>query len=410
MAMTPRPDQIKTAEEAKKVLDRYNLVYIAGEERSGKTLSSVLICEESKDINKILVVTVKKAIEGWSNTFDEFKTNSRFTIINYESIHKIKIKDFDCIILDEAHSKVSSYPKKSFTWKNTRKYTKNKKIIYLSATPYAQGPQLLYNQFSLSDYSPWIHFSTYYSWYKKYAKLTKKGEYKTIHIGHNLTKTDYASIRPEDILDSVQHLLVIKLRKDSGITQEPKDVLHFIELSKRVKEIYNTILIDKVIRLRHKGKKYTLVCDSQIKLRWSLHMLEGGTLKIDGEYLDLGNSEKVDYILTKWGDTKDMVIMHQYKADKIKLETNFKNAKILQATSSALGVDLSMYNDLIIYSQDFSTSRHSQRRARQAHPDRTKPINVHFLLIKNAVSHQIYKTVSINKKNFVDSVFEKTKL
>jgi len=136
-------------------------------------------------------------------------------------------------------------------------------------------------------------------------------------------------------------------------------------------------------------------------------MLEGGTLKINDDYITLGNIEKVDYILTKWGDTKDIVIMYNYIEEEFKLKRYFKHARILQSTSYAEGVDLSMYKHLVVYSKDFSTARYTQRRARQANIERKDPINVHYLLVKNAVSHKAYKTVSVNKKNYVDTVFER---
>lgn len=139
-------------------------------------------------------------------------------------------------------------------------------------------------------------------------------------------------------------------------------------------------------------------------------MLEGGVAKIEDEYLVLLNAEKIDYIKTSWSDSKDLVIMYQYKAEKTKLEAEFKHASILQATSFAEGVDLSMYKHLVIYSQDFSTSKHSQRRARQANKQRTEEINVHFLLVKKGISEQVYETVSVNKTNFIDSLFSKEQL
>ena len=70
-------------------------------------------------------------------------------------------------------------------------------------------------------------------------------------------------------------------------------------------------------------------------------------------------------------------------------------------------IDLSKIKYLIIYSQDFSTARHTQRRARQANREREDEIKVHFLLVKNALSDQVYESVSINKINFVDSVYKK---
>jgi hypothetical protein len=101
-----------------------------------------------------------------------------------------------------------------------------------------------------------------------------------------------------------------------------------------------------------------------------------------------------------------MVIMYQYIAEGQKLRASFKNALILQGTSFAEGIDLHAYKHLIIYSQDFSTARHTQRRARQANLNRLEPIKVHYILVKGGISSNVYKSVSVNKKNFVDTVFE----
>ena len=153
-----------------------------------------------------------------------------------------------------------------------------------------------------------------------------------------------------------------------------------------------------------------VVCDNVSRLRTVLHQLEGGTVKNGDVGYVLANREKADYILKQFGDSKDLVIMYNYKAELTKLEAIFKRALLLQATSYAEGVDLSMYKHLVIYSQDFSTARHTQRRARQANMDRREAITVHFLLVKKALSEQVYKTVSVNKRNYVDSLFEKVKL
>jgi ERCC4-related helicase len=119
----------------------------------------------------------------------------------------------------------------------------------------------------------------------------------------------------------------------------------------------------------------------------------------------LPNQEKIDFILANFGDSPDVVIMYQYIAEKAKLEAHFKKATILQATSYAEGVDLSSYAHLIIYSQDWSTARHSQRRARQANMARKEPIKVHFLLSAKAISEQVYTAVAKNKVNYIDSLY-----
>ena len=207
-------------------------------------------------------------------------------------------------------------------------------------------------------------------------------------------------------MNDVDHLFITYTRKDLGFKQEPDDVIHWIELDDITKKVYNELLEHELVAFSHG----MLVCDTKSKLRTSLHQLEGGTMKIEDNRYVLSNTEKIDYIKDRWGDSADLVIMYNFIKERDKLEEAFRQATILQATSNAEGVDLSGFRHLVVYSQDYSTARHTQRRARQANMKREDPIHVHFLLVRKAISEQVYKTVSVNKKNYVDSVFAKEQL
>lgn len=403
--MKPWPEQIELAQKGFDILSKHGLVYFAMEERTGKTLTSALVCEMCPNVTNVLVITKLKAIKGWVDTLKAWDHTKTYTVVNYHQAKKHK-GNFQLVILDEAHSYISAYPKRSAMWSDIHKLIYGVPIIYSSATPHAQGKQMLFNQFAMSKYSPFKKYKDFYTFFKDYA-VRKNGELPTVRIGPAQTAVDYKAVNDELIEAAVKHLFITRTRKEQGFEFEPVDHLHYIQLSNSIKDVYNTLAKDRMLEFTHanSGKDYTLICDSGIKLRWALHMLEGGTLKIDNEYIDLGNVEKVDYILQTWGDTKDLAIMYQYKADKIKLEKYFKNAELFQATSFAEGVDLSHKEHLVIYSQDFSTAKHSQRRARQANRARNTPINVHFLLVKKGISEQVYKTVAVNKQDFVDSRF-----
>lgn len=147
-----------------------------------------------------------------------------------------------------------------------------------------------------------------------------------------------------------------------------------------------------------------------MKLRTTLHMLEGGCAKDEDSYIVLDQADKARAIFDDFGDSVDLVIMYQYKAELTKLQAIFKKARLLQSTSYAEGVDLSSYATLVVYSMDFSSARHAQRRARQANMHREDPIIVHFYLVKGGISEQVYKTVALNKLNFIDSIFDRSKL
>jgi len=427
--MIPRDYQAEQAEVGAEILRKYMILYLAWEERTGKSLTGLLIAELI-NVTNILIITKKKALgsvklgEGWANLLAEFEHEKNYTLTTYG---KARVGDYDLIILDEAHNYISGYPKPSATWKKLKQVCKGKPIIYMSATPHAQGYQLLYHQFALSSWSPWRNESTFYNWFRHY------GIPYTIKI-HDKEVNQYDRVQDDIVKVCVEHLFITKTRKELGFDHEPKDELHYVELNDITKQLYNDSLNNKILILGDSG--VTKLLDTTITMRSTLHMLEGGVAKvtsymppnpehsilqtdvekIEGEalyhvhYNLCFSNEKIEYILENWGDTDEIAIMYNYIGEGIKLRQWFKKAKILQATSNAEGVELSHIKHLIIYSQDFSTARHTQRRARQASMQREWAIFVHFLLVKKAISCQVYKTVSINKVNYVDSRFEREML
>jgi hypothetical protein len=419
--ITPWTHQEEISNKAALILKEHMIVYLAMEERTGKSLTALLIASKVK-VSKVLILTKKKALKDWLSLLDDYPIPTlEITATNYHQAWKLKAK-YDLVILDESHNYLSAYPKIGASSKQlaelrkgnkpnrniydaVKKLAYKKPIVYLSATPYAQGPQLLYHQLALSSWSPFRDYSNFYNWFRAYGK-----PYQIEVRGRQVTQYD----RCENslIVKMTEHLFITKTRAELGFEHEPVDKLHYITLGADTKSIYNELLEDKLVFLDEFPEP--LVCDTVMKLRTSLHMLEGGTAKIDvlekPNYIVLSNYEKIWYIKKHFGDKKSVVIMYNYKAELIKLQKHFKKAVLLQATSYAEGVDLSGYESLIVYSQDFSTARHTQRRARQCNKGRDTPITIHYLLVKGAVSEQVYKTVSVNKRNFVDSVFEAEKL
>ena len=424
--MIPFKHQTDIALQAYGLLKRYGMAYLAMQERTGKTLTSILVAEMSKCTN-ILVITKAKALKGdddkdivsakggWAGALNLYlkvksvnqvwKTATKtYTIVNYESIHKISGK-YDLVIIDEAHSKIAAYPKVSLTWNKVYAFTKGKPVIYLSATPSAQSHSQLFHQLKLCTFSPWAKYKNFYDWFNVY------GLPETKRIGGGQQIIVYDKCR-DDLIQKIKDTFFISYtRKQLGFKVEPVNIKVYIEPSPYTKKLYNILSNDKVIT----ADKFMVdvecdyIADSVIRHRVGMHQIEGGTLKIsDTQSIKLGNTEKIDWIKKEYGDSSNIVIFYQFVHEEILLKEHFNNARILQGTSYAEGVDLSMYETLIIYSMDYSTAKYSQRKARQANMARVDDINVIYLLMKGAISDQVYTTVCENNKNYVDSYFINT--
>jgi hypothetical protein len=146
-----------------------------------------------------------------------------------------------------------------------------------------------------------------------------------------------------------------------------------------------------------------------MKLRTSLHMLESGIAKIEDEYIELGNTEKIDYIKNTFGDSDTLGIMCHFVGERILLEKHFRKAKIYSSNAHSEGVDLSHLSSFVILSSDYSGAKFIQRRERIININGSNTLLVHHILVKKAISEQVYKRVS-KKQDFNNETYERSKL
>lgn len=374
--MKALPHQIEKSEELYKVLQEKGLAYLAGQIRSGKTLTSILTAEMSK-AKKILVLTKKAAIPGW-HKFDDFMTKD-YTITNYEQAHKLP-KDFDLVIIDEAHN-LGTPGRPSKRFKDIRGLSANLPVILLSGTPHAETKASLYYQMQITKYTPFRGFSTFYKFFREY------GYEETMRIAGRAIPV-YKKTRPH--LDKViAPYFVTMTQKDAGIEHISEDVIHYVELSARTKEYYNILLKDKVATIY--GKQ--VVCDTDMKLRMTLHQLETG-------------HEKFDYI--KENFKGKIAVMSHFIDERHRLSVACPHVDVYSSNRNAEGVDLSMYDHFIILSSDYSGSKFIQRRERNVNLNKKEQAVVHHILVKDAISEIVYKTVS-KKRSFNNMIFRKEK-
>ncbi len=404
-----RPHQREGAQWALLAVREYGLAYLSWQERTGKTGAAICCVEKSK-AKTILIVTKKKAMEGWMESLEMFPTVKSYTVINYESIHKIKAQ-FDFIILDEAHHAIASIGRPSKTWKAVAVHTKGKPILYLSATPYAETVGQLYHQFKLSKWTPWAKFRNYYDFHKAY------GIPATIYTSYG-PQPDRSKFRIEEVLDPISHLFSFKTRAEVGIEHEPTINVVIVPMYTQTKYLIKDWTTKRVLNFdsyklvdgQPVKTSYEVLGDSDAKMRAVHYQLEGGTLKIDDKtsiFLTKHN-EKVNYIKENYEEEKIAVMAHFIKEREL-LERELPKATILSSDGHAEGVDLHRVDKLIVYSMSFKTSKHTQRTARQANHNRKTPIEVDILVMgKPAVGKAVYDSVAIKKENFVKSSYERS--
>ena len=99
-----RKYQEEIAEQGLAILNKYKIVYLAMEVRTGKTITALSIAERYGAKN-VLFLTKKKAVESGTiqNDYNLLAPSYSITITNNESLHKVTDNDFDLLISDEHH-------------------------------------------------------------------------------------------------------------------------------------------------------------------------------------------------------------------------------------------------------------------------------------------------------------------
>lgn len=406
------PHQAKIVERASHIFERRNLVYISAEERVGKTYAALELVRLNNKSKNVLIVTKKKALDGWLksvklyfNASPTSKDNTAFELVNFEALHKLSIKQYDLIIVDEAHHALSAYPKPSKTAKLLQSIAYHTPVIFLSATPCAQSYSQLFHQLNISKFSPWDNYRNFYEWFRWY------GIPQIVHVSSGQI-VKYDKLRNGVVDEIFENYFVSYSRAEANFTYEPKDVVHYIELPSELLSIMNNIKRKKVLALESnilmQTPEITIPIDNISKEIKTLHQLEGSTIKLSEKMsLNLDYTAKIDKIKELFGDTDKLAIFYEYKQEKILLEQHFKHALILQGSTYAEGVDLSHLDYLVVYSMNFSSAKYSQRRARQCNINRTTPIEVHYLLCKDCISEAVYDCVVNKHKNFTASLYAK---
>jgi hypothetical protein len=402
-----RDYQENIAEMAVDIINQHGFVYLAMEVRTGKTLTSLSICDRLDNVQNVLFITKKKAIKSITEDSDKLCPNYVLFIQNYESLHKLPNEKWDVIICDEAHT-LGAFPKPSIRAKAVHDLIhKNKsRVILLSGTPTPESYSQMYHQVYGIPNNPFKHYKNFYRWCDDYVKVITKP------INGNPIK-DYSAASTK-VLDVMAKYTISYTQQQAGFIVKTTEEIMYVDMEDKTLELISKLKKDLVIE----GRSETILADTSVKLMQKLHQLYSGTVKFES-----GNSMVLDYSKAKFikeqFDGKKIAIFYKFREELNALEEVFGDDLTtdlgvfedtdkhiaLQIVSGREGISLKQAECLVYYNIDFSATSYWQSRDRMTTKDRLEN-KVYWIFSHGGIEKLIYKAVS-KKRDYTINHFKK---
>ncbi len=401
-----REYQSKIIKEGTSIINQHRFLYLAMEVRTGKTLTSLGICSNLK-ANNVLFITKKKAISSIEQDYIVLEPDYNLTVINYESLHKIKQTGWDVVVCDEAHG-MGAFPKPSGRAKKVSRliFRSNPYVILLSGTPTPESYSQMFHQVSFIPNNPFIEFRNFYSFASRYVGVVRK------KIG-GMYINDYSK-GSKEILDKMKPYTIRFSQKDAGFKVETNEHILEVDIQPSTIDLIKKLKKDLVVE----GESEVILADTSVKLMTKVHQLCSGTIKFES-----GNSMVLDLskakFIKKHFKGKKIGIFYKFKEELNALKEVFKEDLCitldefdntdkhiaLQIVSGREGISLRKANCLVYYNIDFSATSYWQSRDRMTTKDRLKN-EVYWIFSKNGIEKDIYKAV-VKKKDYTLNHFKR---
>lgn len=383
---------------ATKILKTKNFVYLAMEVRTGKTLTSLGICDKMGAEN-VLFLTKKKAVQSISDDYDKLCPIG-FTLftINYESMHKAPNLKWDLIICDEAHS-LGAFPKPNKRSKAVRDLIlkTRAKVILLSGTPTPESFSQMYHQIYGIQGNPFTNFKNFYRFCDRFVDVRERKI-------NGLMIRDYSKGRQE-ILDAVKPFTISLTQKEAGFVTETTEEVLEVKMLDSTYNLANKLKKDLVVE----GSEEVVLADTPVKLMMKLHQIYSGSVKFES-----GNSQILDYskaeFIKEHFKGRKIGIFYKFKEELNALKNVFGDELVtelspfertdkniaLQIVSGREGISLRHADCLVYYNIDFSATSYWQSKDRMTTKERLKN-KVYWIFAKGGIETEIYKAVTKKK-------------
>jgi hypothetical protein len=390
------------------VIRDYGFLYLAMEVRTGKTLTSLGICEQL-NVENVLFLTKKKAIGSINDDYTKLcPVNFSLFTINYESIHKIPDVRWDVIVCDEAHS-MGAFPKPSNRAKAVRQLIRRNdpRVILLSGTPTPESYSQMYHQVYGIPMNPFNRHATFYKFAHDWVNVKQR------KINGNLIN-DYSGGK-KDITKAMERFTINFSQKQAGFEVDTKEHVLRVKLRDETYRLAKRLDKDLVVE----GNEEVILADTPVKLMSKLHQIYSGTIKFESGKSMVIDHTKAEFIRDRFKGQK-IGIFYKFKEELNALKDTFGKELLtteldefqdtdksiaLQIVSGREGISLRQADALVYYNIDFSATSYWQSRDRMTTRDRLKS-DVYWVFSEGGIEDDIYKAVS-KKKTYTVNYFKK---
>jgi hypothetical protein len=401
-----RDYQSKLAKEGVEILTHKKIVYYCCEVRTGKTAIALETCKLF-GAKKVLFVTKKKAISSIERDHFNFGYEFEIVIINDQSLHKIEDNDFDLVVSDE-HHKYGAFPKPNKVAQLFKKRYSKLPMIFLSGTPTPESHSQWFNQFWVSDHSPFKQYTNFYKWAVDYVDIKEK------RLGYAVIK-DYSQAKEQLIRRMTQHYIITFTQAQAGFTTSVNEMILECEMQPITNLIINKLKKNLVVK---NTDGQVILGDTGVKLMQKIHQLSSGTCKFEDGTSKVIDLSKAHFIFEKFKGVK-IAIFYKFKEEYNALCQVFGGENLtndveefdnsdkciaLQIVSGREGISLKNAKYLVYYNIDFSATSYWQSRDRLTTMQRQSN-EIFWIFSKGGIELDIYKTV-LKKKDYTLKIFK----
>ena len=390
------------------ILKKYGLLYLSMEVRTGKTLTSLGVCDVI-GAERVLFLTKKKAISSIEHDYKMLNPSFELQVINYESSHKINLGfSPDVVIADESHS-LGAFPKPSSRAKRLKAdlNTWKSKLILMSGTPTPESFSQMYHQVYGCQGNPFSQYKNFYAWANDYVKK------KQLHYGFRVA-TDYSGAHKNKVIESMKPYTIAFTQKEAGFKSVIDEEILQVDMEDRTYDLCNRLQRDKVLQ----GSDEVVLADTGVKLMQKLHQISSGTVIFESKKSVVLDYSKAKFIKKRfkyekigifYKFTAELKALKEIYGDDITTDldefNNTRKSIALQIVSGREGISLRKAKYLVYYNIDFSATSYWQSRDRMTTKDRLYN-KIYWVFSKNGIESKIYKAVN-NKKDYTLRHFKK---